>query len=102
MALHSDAQSPCSHRVWVVLAEKNVTVEIIDVVACRENGRGMLFPEEGELTDGDSPDDEPPSPRSRPSLKVVKWRFIPIKRSLVPAMAANTGDLALYCHYPTL
>jgi RNA polymerase-associated protein len=31
MALYSDPQSPYSHRVRVVLAEKNITVEIIDV-----------------------------------------------------------------------
>jgi stringent starvation protein B len=47
------------------------TDKVLGIYA-RENGRGMLFPEEGELTDGDSPDDEPPPPRSRPSLKVVK------------------------------
>jgi len=31
MTLYSDALSPYSHRVRVVLAEKNITVEIIDV-----------------------------------------------------------------------
>lgn len=31
MTLYSDAQSPYSHRVRVVLAEKNITVEIEDV-----------------------------------------------------------------------
>ena len=31
MALYSDPQSPYSHRVRVVLAEKNITVEIVDV-----------------------------------------------------------------------
>lgn len=31
MALYSDPQNPYSHRVRVVLAEKNITVEIIDV-----------------------------------------------------------------------
>ena len=47
------------------------TEKVLGIYA-RENGRGMLFPEEGELTDGNTPDDEPPLPRSRPSLKVVK------------------------------
>lgn len=47
------------------------TEKVLGIYA-RENGRGMLFPEEGELTDGDSPDDEPPPPRDRPSLKIVK------------------------------
>jgi RNA polymerase-associated protein len=31
MTLYSDAQSPYSHRVRMVLAEKNITVDIIDV-----------------------------------------------------------------------
>lgn len=43
-------------------------------IYARENGQGMLFPEEevadGGPGDGDEP--EPTPPRSRPSLKVVK------------------------------
>ena len=46
-------------------------------IYARENGRGMLFPE--EEVDGDAPeeaadtDSEPPTPpRARPTLKVVK------------------------------
>ncbi len=31
MTLYSDAQSPYSHRVRMVLAEKNITVDIVDV-----------------------------------------------------------------------
>jgi len=43
-------------------------------IYARENGRGMLFPEEQAGASGSAPDDdpEPPSPRDRPSLKVVK------------------------------
>ncbi|MEJ1340934.1 MAG: ClpXP protease specificity-enhancing factor [Candidatus Sedimenticola sp. (ex Thyasira tokunagai)] len=45
-------------------------------IYARENGQGMLFPEEeeyagsGDATDDDDP--EPTPPRSRPTLKVVK------------------------------
>ena len=39
-------------------------------IYARENGRGMLFPDEPE--EGGPPDDEPPPPRERPTLKVVK------------------------------
>lgn len=44
-------------------------------VYSRENGQGMLFPEEGSGEGpGDSPDDTPPPEggRGRPTLKVVK------------------------------
>ncbi|MET0104505.1 MAG: ClpXP protease specificity-enhancing factor [Sedimenticola sp.] len=44
-------------------------------IYARENGRGMLFPEDEVLeADDGSPDDEPDPtpPRERPSLKVVK------------------------------
>ncbi|MES9964072.1 MAG: ClpXP protease specificity-enhancing factor [Candidatus Sedimenticola sp. 20ELBAFRAG] len=44
-------------------------------IYARENGRGMLFPEDEALdADDSSPDDdpEPTPPRERPSLKVVK------------------------------
>ena len=48
-------------------------------IYARENGRGMLFPDEGEEqgsgSDTDGPDDDntpPASPKGRPSLKVVK------------------------------
>jgi stringent starvation protein B len=42
-------------------------------VYARENGRGMLFPDDtpGD-DDGTPPDDDPKPPRDRPSLKVVK------------------------------
>ncbi|HEC16612.1 MAG TPA: ClpXP protease specificity-enhancing factor [Sedimenticola sp.] len=42
-------------------------------IYAREDGRGMLFPQDQETTD-DGPDEpEPPGPpRDRPSLKVVK------------------------------
>ncbi len=40
----------------------------------KENGQGMLFPEDESASspDGDEPDDTPPSSGGRPSLKVVK------------------------------
>ncbi len=43
-------------------------------IYARENGRGMLFPEEPAEASGAAPDDEPepPTPPDRPSLKVVK------------------------------
>ncbi|HXK56909.1 MAG TPA: glutathione S-transferase N-terminal domain-containing protein, partial [Gammaproteobacteria bacterium] len=31
MTMYSDASSPYSHRVRLVLAEKNITVEVLDV-----------------------------------------------------------------------
>ncbi|MES9843193.1 MAG: ClpXP protease specificity-enhancing factor [Candidatus Sedimenticola sp. 6PFRAG5] len=49
-------------------------VAVLGIYA-RENGRGMLFPEDEALdADDSSPDDdpEPTPPRERPSLKVVK------------------------------
>ncbi|MES9878210.1 MAG: ClpXP protease specificity-enhancing factor [Candidatus Sedimenticola sp. PURPLELP] len=49
-------------------------VAVLGIYA-RENGRGMLFPEDEALNaDDSSPDDdpEPTPPRERPSLKVVK------------------------------
>ncbi|MEN8176741.1 MAG: ClpXP protease specificity-enhancing factor, partial [Pseudomonadota bacterium] len=39
-------------------------------IYARENGRGMLFPEDDQ--EGGPPDDDTPKPPSRPSLKVVK------------------------------
>jgi stringent starvation protein B len=42
-------------------------------IYARENGRGMLFPQEGEPeTEGPPPDSETPPPSGRPSLKVIK------------------------------
>ena len=46
-------------------------------IYARENGRGMLFPDEEMAQDGgtapdDDHDPEPQPPRDRPSLKVVK------------------------------
>ena len=43
-------------------------------IYARENGRGMLFPEEQADASDAAPDDEPepPTPPVRPSLKVVK------------------------------
>lgn len=42
-------------------------------IYARENGRGMLFPQEGEPQGkGAPPDPETPPPAGRPSLKVIK------------------------------
>jgi stringent starvation protein B len=50
-------------------------------IYARENGQGMVFDAESSMLDGDEiedpdeqnpPDDEPPRPSGRPSLKVVK------------------------------
>lgn len=52
-----------------------VPPEAVLGIYARENGRGMLFPEEEALEGADgTPDDdpEPTPPRERPSLKLVK------------------------------
>jgi len=42
-------------------------------IYAKENGRGMLFPEEEQGEDGTPPDEpQPPTPGKRPTLKVVK------------------------------
>ncbi len=42
-------------------------------IYARENGRGMLFPQEGEPeTEESPPDPETPPPARRPTLKVIK------------------------------
>ncbi len=51
-----------------------IPVEAVLGIYARENGQGMLFPEQ-EGDDGSPPDDEPEPPRpsgDRPTLKVVK------------------------------
>lgn len=51
--------------------EVQVPPEAVLGIYAKENGRGMLFPEEHETTEDDGP--EPPGPpRDRPTLKVVK------------------------------
>ncbi len=53
----------------------SVPPEAVLGIYARENGRGMLFPDEDDTATGASPDDEPEPPkptRDRPSLKVVK------------------------------
>jgi stringent starvation protein B len=51
-----------------------VPAEAVIGIYARENGRGMLFPDEDPQTEQEpGPDDEPPGPgRERPMLKVVK------------------------------
>lgn len=53
-----------------------VPVDAVLGIYARENGRGMLFPdEELQLGDAGNPDEEPQlpkPPRERPSLKVIK------------------------------
>jgi len=46
-------------------------VSVVLGIYARENGRGMLFPDD-ESPGDDSTDPETPPPRDRPSLKVVK------------------------------
>ncbi|RMG34539.1 MAG: ClpXP protease specificity-enhancing factor [Gammaproteobacteria bacterium] len=41
-------------------------------VYSRENGQGMLFPEEGPVEESDDEPPEPPKGGGRPSLKVIK------------------------------
>lgn len=57
-----------------------IPVAAVLAIYARENGQGMVFeleqPEAGRAGSGDegpsTPDDEPPRPSGRPSLKVVK------------------------------
>jgi len=60
-----------SARFSGVPMECRFPAEAVLGIYARENGRGMLFPEEPAE---DQPDDEPepPSPSGRPTLKVVK------------------------------
>jgi len=58
-----------------VAREVYIPVSRVAAIYARENGRGMLFPDEEPLADRQrGPDDEPepPPPRERPTLKVVK------------------------------
>ena len=53
-----------------------VPVDAVLGIYARENGRGMLFPDEEQQLDGardtDEEPDSPKPPRERPSLKVIK------------------------------
>ena len=52
-----------------------VPVSAVLGIYARENGHGMLFPQDefpDALVEDESPDDEPEPPPKRPSLKVVK------------------------------
>ncbi|WP_394234619.1 ClpXP protease specificity-enhancing factor [Pseudomonas anguilliseptica] len=58
-----------------------IPVAAVLAIYARENGQGMVFDAESPMLDGDEieesdeqspPDDEPPRPSGRPSLKVVK------------------------------
>ena len=53
-----------------------VPVDAVLGIYARENGRGMLFPDEevqlGDAKDTDEEPDLPKPPRERPSLKVIK------------------------------
>jgi len=53
----------------------SVPVSAVEGIYARENGRGMMFPDEDALSgDGDGPDDDGSSPNSskQPRLRVVK------------------------------
>lgn len=58
-----------------------VPVSAVEAVYARENGRGMMFPDDddaeqeneaGRDSDGDDPDGDRPDRRRKPNLKVVK------------------------------
>lgn len=51
--------------------EISVPPDAVLGIYARENGRGMLFPEDGKDEEGPDDEPEPPTP-SRPTLKVVK------------------------------
>jgi stringent starvation protein B len=62
-------------RFGGVAMDVAVSAEAVMGIYARENGRGMLFPDEEPLADRQrGPDDEPepPPPRERPTLKVIK------------------------------
>lgn len=59
-------------RFGGVAMEVSVPIDGVIGVYARENGRGMLFPDETPRPDMSSDDEEPPPPRERPRLKVVK------------------------------
>lgn len=64
-------------RFGGVPMDVHVPTEAVMGIYARENGRGMLFPEEGPQAEGTAggADDEPEPPkppRERPNLKVVK------------------------------
>jgi stringent starvation protein B len=54
----------------------SVPISAVQAIYARENGQGMMFPDEEEDEAAGSSKDgqgtEPPEPRPRPSLKVVK------------------------------
>lgn len=63
-------------RFGGVAMDVSVPCEAVMGIYARENGRGMLFPDEepraeGEARSGDDPN-PPKPPRDRPTLKVVK------------------------------
>lgn len=53
-----------------------VPVEAVQAIYARENGQGMMFPEQdhsrAEESDTDEPNPDPDRPRSRAQLKVIK------------------------------
>ncbi len=60
-------------RFGGVAMDVSVPVEAVIGIYARENGRGMLFPEDEEPPPDGSPDDDGSQPpRERPALKVVK------------------------------
>lgn len=59
-------------RFGGVAMDVSVPVDAVIGIYARENGRGMLFPEDEPQPDGSPDDDGPQPPRDRPSLKVVK------------------------------
>jgi len=66
-----------SARFGGVVTEVSFPPQAVLGIYARENGRGMLFPEEDAQADaegdGSEGEPEPPNPpRARPSLKVVK------------------------------
>jgi stringent starvation protein B len=68
-----------SARFGGVSTEVSFPPQAVLGIYARENGRGMLFPEdeaegdaEGDARDADGAPEPPTPPRARPSLKVVK------------------------------
>lgn len=59
-------------RFGGVPMDVRIPPEAVLGIYAREDGRGMLFPDDQETGTDKTPDGEPEPPRDRPSLKVVK------------------------------
>ena len=61
-----------SARFGGVSMEISLPPEAVMAIYAKENGRGMVFSDEDEDNGSAPPDGEPPQPRGKPNLRVVK------------------------------